>query len=410
MGNKLILGLLLCFMHCSKGPLKKSDDVNRLKVTYFISTNVQKTSVELHWGCSSEAEGYLMYGKEGIENLQYLWLPSKQHFYNVTGLTLGNTYKAAAFCGNIDTSATTYFQNFYTLSGIAEDIKQRGIWILGGMSYSNGPVAQVDLYDPVENKWYEKVSEIPTPRTYSAITSYRSKIYIFGGIVDDTPVNTVEEFDPSTETWKTLETMPVALQGSMAVAGEDAIYILGGSISTSVTSAIPDVVFRFIPEKGDLGTWKILSASNISARVDYSGCSTGGTVYFNSGRASDGSAQLVSDAYVVSGNTTTTTTEASFGIASFGAAAACYRPRPLGPNTEDSPAMFVIGGSSLADKDQPPGAVQSINRVEYYLTPSDTGSNTVNTAPNLPVALYYPATEVSYENRKIYVFGGANVV
>lgn len=170
-------------------------------------------------------------------------------------------------------------------------------------------------------------------------------------------------------------------------------------------------MFRFIPENGELGEWKILPTNDpVSARVDYSGCSTGGTIYFNSGRASDGTVQLVSDAYVVSSNTTTTLSEASFGTATYGAAAACYRPRPLGPYTEDEPAMFVIGGSSLDNTTQPPTAIQSINRVEYYLTPSDDGNNTVNTGPNLPNELYYPATEISYENRKIYIFGGANVV
>ena len=401
----------LSIVSCNKRPLEKSDKINRMEVTYILATNVQKTTVDIQWGCSSAAEGYLMYGKTGVENLQYLWLPSKQHIYHVTGLTLGNDYKAAAFCGSLDLTNSSYFQNFSTLSGIAENIKQRGIWIVGGISYSNGPVTQIDLYDPVDDIWYEKVTDIPTARTYSAITAYRNKIYVFGGIVDETPVNTVEEFDASTETWKTLETMPVALQGAMAVAGEDGIYLVGGSISTSVSSSIPDVVFRFIPENGELGVWKTLPTNNpVAARVDYAGCSAGGTIYINSGRSSSGTVQLVSDAYVVSSNTTTSLSEASFGTAAYGIGSVCYKPRPLGPNTEDSPAMFLVGGSSLDNITQPPTAIQSTNRFEYYLTPSDTGTNTVSTGPNLPVALYYPATEISYENRKIYVFGGANVV
>ena len=279
---------------CNKRPLEKSDDINRMKVTYFGALNVQKTSVELHWGCSSETVGYLMYGKTGTENIQYLWLPSKQHFYNVTGLTLGNTYKAIAFC---------------------------------------------------------------------------------------------------------------------AASGDDAVYLMGGSVTNTVTASLPNVIYRFIPENGTSGQWDALTTSvSIPARTDFAGCSTGGTVYFNNGRANDGIAQLVSDAYIPSGNTISSTNEASFSVAAFGAASACYRTRPLGPYTQDNPAMFVLGGSTLDNTDQPPTAILASNRFEYYLTPSDTGTNVVSVGPNLPNSLYYPAAEISYEKRKIYVFEGANVV
>ncbi|MCP5493568.1 MAG: hypothetical protein H7A23_03365 [Leptospiraceae bacterium] len=406
-----ILFMAILVVGCNKRPLEKSDDINRMKVTYFGALNVQKTSVELHWGCSSETVGYLMYGKTGTENIQYLWLPSKQHFYNVTGLTLGNTYKAIAFCGSLDLSTSTYLQTFYTSAGISDEIKSRGIWILGGLGYSNTAISQVDLYDPVDDTWYTNVTSIPTARSYAGIASYNKKIYVFGGLVSTNPSNIVEQFDPYTETWTTMENMPTSLQGVYATGGDDAVYLMGGSVTNTVTASLPNVIYRFIPENGTSGQWDALTTSvSIPARTDFAGCSTGGTVYFNSGRANDGIAQLVSDAYIPSGNTISSTNEASFSVAAFGAASACYRTRPLGPYTQDNPAMFVLGGSTLDNTDQPPTAILASNRFEYYLTPSDTGTNVVSVGPNLPNSLYYPAAEISYEKRKIYVFGGANVV
>lgn len=409
--------------NCNKSPIEVADKQNEMSLTYFLATNITDGKAEIHWGCTSEAVGYLLFGEIRYEKVFVFTLKSKQHYHTLTNLKPGKQYIYMAFCENMNFVSTSYLQSFSTLTPptppppeepigtelIREDVKQRGIWILGGISSDGSALTQVDLYDPVEDYWYSYVTDIPTARSYAGIVSFNQKIYVMGGLVSGSVVKTVEEFDTSSQTWRTLEDMPVGLQGMLAGAGNDAIYIIGGSITSSAANSTPNVVYKFIPNDGGDGTWYTITAgSAIPERIDLSGCSTGGNIYFNGGRYTDGSAQLDSDAYIPSGNSTTSITEANLSVSTFGAAAACYRPDSDGPYSTDSPTMFIIGGSTLTDTSQPPSAINPTNRFDYYLTPPNT--NTMNTGNVLPVSLYYPAVEISHDNRELYVFGGAETV
>ncbi len=269
----------------------------------------------------------------------------------------------------------------------------------------------IDLYDPVTDIWYENVTTVPTPRAYSGIVSLNGKIYVIGGVANPSGFlvsNLVEEYDPFNNSWRTLNPAPVSIQGVLAAVSGNSIFLLGGSVTLSSAASIPNVLYRFTPNSG-IGTWTtISSASPILARMDLSGCSVDGSIFFNMGRDTTGTSQFSSDAYIPSSNTTTTLGEGNFSLSRFGTSSACYRPKPTDPFPSDSPAIFLAGGSTLGNSNQPPSAILSSNRFDFYLTPS--GTNTVVTGPNLPVNLYAPASEISYENRRLYVFGGANVV
>ena len=76
---------------------------------------------------------------------------------------------------------------------------------------------------------------MPTPRSVFAIAAYMNKIYVMGGIFAAnrpdysgyTGVN--EVYDPSTDTWETMEPMPTPRSALQANVADDGIYLIGGA-------------------------------------------------------------------------------------------------------------------------------------------------------------------------------------
>ena len=135
-------------------------------------------------------------------------------------------------------------------------------------------------------------------------------------------------------------------------------------------------------------------------------CNISGNVYFAGGRrATDGVPQSTADVYLPSGNSTTTFVEPSLNTARHGAAAACYRPSATDPFPSDPQAMLVVGGANDTNIFQPDNSITPNGAYDYYRV--DIPGFTFAVGPSLPTALYYPAMEISYDNRNAYVFGGA---
>ena len=431
-----LFGIILLFLSCSKNPIEKGSESDALKVEYAFTRSISQNTAEVLWKCSSKSYGVITYGKTGLENPQFVFFKSDIQYYKLTGLSSGSIYNYQVGCMN-ERKAVYFIQKFQTLPTaptyvafppfsnpappfpsppyfpsfppISRGVIDRGIWLVGGIGFSNTPIAQIDVYDPVTDSWYSAITNIPTPRSYTGVASLNGKIYVIGGMTASSSVSSlVEEYTPSTNTWKTLAAAPVSIQGALAAVSGNSIYLIGGSVTTSSAAAIPNVVYKFTPDSST-GSWTtITSSSAIPARIDFSGCSMYGTLFFNSGRDTTGTAQFASDAYIPSSNSTTGITEGNFSLSRFGTSSACYRPKPSDPFPSDSPGVFLIGGSTLGNTAQPPSAIISSNRFDYYLTPS--GTNTVLTGPNFPVNAYAPAAEISYELRRLYVFGGSSVV
>src|SRR3990172_10884990 len=96
------------------------------------------------------------------------------------------------------------------------------IYAIGGSNGSspNGTsiyVGTIEEYDPSRDTWTFKRS-MPTSRIYSTIAAFQSKIYCIGGYLNDdgsiTGVN--EVYDPATDTWETKAAMPTVRAGLKA--------------------------------------------------------------------------------------------------------------------------------------------------------------------------------------------------
>ncbi len=427
----LIYVTLFFYLNCSNSPVNKGNETENLKVEITYTNEITTTSATISWTCSQEAEGRLLYGKNITDNTQYTPFKSKFHRFNLSNLTQDTTYKYLAFCGNTLQTflPLNFFLTFKTLKQeipppvippppvpSMDEIFNRGIWILGGLTASNSFISQVDVYDPADDIWYPQITSIPTPRSHAGIVSYGGKIYVMGGLFLNSSsqiavTNIVEEFNPSTKTWRTMSSMPTSLQGFVSGIEGNSIYALAGTTTTNMASGtLLNTVYKFNPDIGTTGTWSTLvSSSAISQKVDMGGCSINGVAYFIAGRLfSDGSVQSTNDGYIFSSNSTTSgLTETALNTGRHGAGSACYVPKSTDSFPSDSSALLIVGGSTLLNTAQPVSSYTVSAAYEYYLpNSSSVNPNTSTSGPALPVGLYYPAIEFSYAKRRAYTFGG----
>lgn len=102
-------------------------------------------------------------------------------------------------------------------------------YVIGGASTISNTVQE---YDPKTNKWSNKAN-MPTARTDLGVTVVDNKIYAIGGYRGNAftyggATNTVEVYDPATDSWATTTSMPVALSGGGTVTFNNKIYVVGG--------------------------------------------------------------------------------------------------------------------------------------------------------------------------------------
>ena len=96
----------------------------------------------------------------------------------------------------------------------------------------------MECYDPRTNSWEYKKPLSSVRMRFAAVVGPDDKIYVFGGAegmanIDATPVlNTTEVYDPKTDSWTLRKPMPESREAHAAVLGSDGkIYVLGGASS-----------------------------------------------------------------------------------------------------------------------------------------------------------------------------------
>jgi N-acetylneuraminic acid mutarotase len=103
------------------------------------------------------------------------------------------------------------------------------IYAIGGFG-ANGLLSTVEAYDPRTNSW-TSLASLPLPLALSgAVLGPDGQIYVIGGLANGLPgTNTVESYNTATNTWSTQAPMPTPRYGLAAVVGSDGlIYAIGG--------------------------------------------------------------------------------------------------------------------------------------------------------------------------------------
>jgi len=95
-----------------------------------------------------------------------------------------------------------------------------------------------EVYDPATNKW-ETRQPMSVPRNHAFGSAVNGKIYVIGGrtgqgfILTATNTDVVEEYDPVSDSWNApRERMPTARSGGVAGTDGRRIYVAGGEVTT----------------------------------------------------------------------------------------------------------------------------------------------------------------------------------
>jgi len=146
---------------------------------------------------------------------------------------------------------------------------------------------KVERFDEHTGLW-SYTTPLNVPRSYlGATTDSTGQIYAVGGFTylpSTSPVNTVERFDPTTETWVSVADMNVNRAGAGVVADQSGrIYAIGGSDGSNSLSSVE----RYDPL---LNQWDIIT--NLPTPRSYSNATLGpdGAIYAIGGY--DGSSWL----------------------------------------------------------------------------------------------------------------------
>jgi len=117
------------------------------------------------------------------------------------------------------------------------------VYVLGGTqsevnSLPHEAIGSVERYDPAQDAFSRRVwagkAPMPTAR-YGMAAAFTDTIYVIGG-AGSSILQTVEQYDPATDTWATKNPMPTARYDMAAAVVDGKIYVIGGTTNVSPTA------------------------------------------------------------------------------------------------------------------------------------------------------------------------------
>ncbi len=130
-------------------------------------------------------------------------------------------------------------------SAVVDDL----LYVFGGRTRNadgfveNGTLNTMEIYDPITDSWVFG-APMPTGRRTMSVGTLNNRIQVIGGEagIDGTSFDQNEEYNPATGTWRTLPSIPTARHGAGFGTIDDVIYVAGGgptagSDFTDVTEA-----------------------------------------------------------------------------------------------------------------------------------------------------------------------------
>ncbi len=112
------------------------------------------------------------------------------------------------------------------------------IYAVGGQTGHDGPHTDrnyADVYDPITNQW-QPISNLPGTRSHAEMGTFvaNERIMMVGGRRDqqgENPVNTVLEYNPQSDSWAQIATLPKNLISPTAKIVGDVIVVSGGGVN-----------------------------------------------------------------------------------------------------------------------------------------------------------------------------------
>ena len=129
-----------------------------------------------------------------------------------------------------DVSTSVVDGKIYAIGGTEE----KKIQVHGGHGWQIKELPTVEMYDPATDTWIQK-TDMPTARSTRTCV-VNGKIYAIGGMAPNNlrqnkpwRLDTVEVYDPATDTWAKVKKMNHARSGPAISVVDGKIYVMGGT-------------------------------------------------------------------------------------------------------------------------------------------------------------------------------------
>lgn len=113
----------------------------------------------------------------------------------------------------------------------------------------------VEGYDPATDQWSPTLTRMPTPRSSLAWGTYKGKIYVAGGELQNAQMaaafRAVEAFDPATNTWSILPPLEFPRHGAGGAIIGNRLHVVTGVIQASGSGGHSDVDYHHALELPD---------------------------------------------------------------------------------------------------------------------------------------------------------------
>ena len=132
---------------------------------------------------------------------------------------------------------------------IAVAVANGKIYVSGGRlgTYAHN-LGTVEEYDPSSDSWRPKAS-LPTPRSGIAAVTLGELMYVFGGEAVEGTFYENERYNPGTDAWTSLAPMPTARHGLGAATLGNRIYVLAGGTTLGGSSSGLNEVFIVLGDR-----------------------------------------------------------------------------------------------------------------------------------------------------------------
>ena len=257
------------------------------------------------------------------------------------------------------------------------------IYAIGGSG--SGSTGVVEVYNPATNSWSARTPMLSPRYGFAAVVGNDGKIYTLGGqyysVSDDFRSTKAEAYDPATDTWQALPSLPEGRYNpAAAVALDGTIYVTGGYRGTTGQTFASTI--KLTP---GATSWVAVTPAMTSARSQHAMVRTAdGKIYAIAGY--NGSADLSSFEFMVPGtpgwNTLPPLTQVRKQLAA----------------TVSGGKIYAIGGNA-------PGVAVQNATIEVY----SPATNSWSRVANLPAGRYGHAA-VTLPDGRIFVIGGRRAV
>ena len=259
--------------------------------------------------------------------------------------------------------------------------------IVGAYGFSSslgGNTNQTRLYNISTDSWSAGAAAPLPARAEAAYgdTTHGGFLYVIGGDNSAGVLSDLQRYDPVTDTWTTLTSMPTARAGAAAAVIDDGIFVIGGRQSTSGPCSGGPYLGTVEKYDVDTNTWSTV-APLPNPRSDLAAVAHGGKIFVFGGCTGTASAPSVTneaDMYDPQTNTWTT------GLASM------PTPRASLVAGHSGDKVYAIGGTDGV-------SASSVN--EVYDIPNNSWST------NTPMPTARQEAGVNSHGGRVYVVGGA---